>query len=231
MLCCFSTPISDVQAETKVMAATYFMSFGKSLLQKYMASRIIKQSSKIKATFTFFDFSISYDVFSTLMFNIQAKTSWTFEDPWRSCICLQEYLFGAHEQNTKFTFFFCKMLFFNSELLGWSRDKGDDSTDFVSFGRSLPQINIASRILIQSSEIKKGQFIFFHYIFFGSTSTVFFWVENAFLGCSWGWTNANMAVASKLNSDINNTKLQDTSILFAYFRRSTSALYVKNYAI
>ena len=40
-----------------------------------------------------------------------------------------------------------------------------------------------------------------------------------------------MAVASKLNSDINNTKLQDTSILFAYFRRSTSALYVKNYAI
>jgi len=75
MLSCFSTPISDVQAETKVMTATYFMSFGKSLLQKYMASRIIKQSSKIKATFTFFDFSISYDVFSTLMFNIQAKTS------------------------------------------------------------------------------------------------------------------------------------------------------------
>ena len=50
------------------------------------------------------------------------------------------------------------MLFFNFDLWYSSKDKGDDSTDFLSFGRSLLQMYMASRILIQSSEANKDKF-------------------------------------------------------------------------
>lgn len=57
MLCCFSTLVSNVQAETKVMTATYFMSFGKSLPQVYGFKN---NYSKLKTKWFHSPFSIYY---------------------------------------------------------------------------------------------------------------------------------------------------------------------------
>jgi len=89
------------------------------LLQKYMASRIIKQSSKIKAAFTFFDFSISYDVFSTPMFIFKQRLPELLKIL-DAVVYAFKNTYSELRSKTLNSLFFLQnvVLFFNSELLG-----------------------------------------------------------------------------------------------------------------
>lgn len=149
MLCCFSTSISDIQAKTKVMTAQTFW----ALEDQGYWFRAQKQR---KINSLFFVFYPMLCRFSTPISDVQAKTRW------------QQHGFLPNV-----------VLLFNSDLWCSSRDKGDHNTDFVSFGRSLPQMSIkASRILIQSSEME-GRFHSF-FCFLQCSLTISCWQNSTF---------------------------------------------------
>jgi len=124
--------------------STDFLSFGRSLLQMYMASRILIQSSeanKDKFTPFFFVFYPMLCCFLTPIYYVQTKTRW-----WQ-----HGFLPNV-------------VLFFNSDLWCSSRDKGDDNTDFVSFGRSLPQMSKLKGYLFKAQKWKENFIVFFSFL-------------------------------------------------------------------
>ena len=143
MLCCFSTSISDIQAKTKVVTAQTFWALEDPCcrciwLQGYWF-RAQKQR-KINSHL-FFVFYPMLCCFSTPISDVQAKTRW-----WQ-----HGFLPNV-------------VLFFNSDLWCSSRDKGDDNTDFVSFGRSLPQMSKLQGYLFKAQKWKANFIVFFSFV-------------------------------------------------------------------